>query len=114
MTKTVKTLLLTSLTAALCFTAIPPASAGFAQRHPRRAEVNGRFRHQQGRIANGVTTGRLNAGEAANLEGQEAAIKHQERSEVRANGGFLTKGQQRQLNQEQNGLSHEIYQDKHN
>jgi hypothetical protein len=86
----------------------------FAEKHPRRAEVNRRERHQQNRIANGIKSGRLNSSEAANLEGQESAIKTQERAEVKQNGGYLTKGQQRQLNQEENGLSHEIYNDKHN
>ena len=114
MLKSLKPLCFMSLTAALCLSTVSPASAGFAQRHPRRAEVNHRFRHQQGRIATGIATGRLNAGEATHLEGEEAAIKQQERSEVRTNGGYLTKRQQRQLNREQNGVSREIYQDKHN
>ena len=86
----------------------------FAQKHPRRAEVNHREHHQQKRIANGIKSGRLNAGEAANLEGQEAGLKAQERAEVKANGGHLTKGEQQQLNQEENNLSHQIYNDKHN
>ena len=91
------------------------ARAGeFTERHPRRAEVNRRERRQQDRIANGVRSGRLNASETANLEGQEARLKAQERREVLQNGGYLTKGEQRQLNREENGLSREIYQDKHN
>ncbi len=114
MTKSLKTLRLLSLTGALCLAAVPPASAGFAQRHPRRAEVNRRFHHQQGRIATGIATGRLNAGEAAHIERQEATLKRQERRDVRINGGYLTKGQQRHLNREENGLSREISRDKHN
>jgi hypothetical protein len=76
--------------------------------------VNHREHNQQERIANGIATGQLNPGEAAHLEREEAALKRQERTEVRANGGYLTKGQQRQLNHEENALSHEIYRDKHN
>lgn len=92
-----------------------PASAGwFSRHHPRRAEVNHREQNQQERIANGIQTGRLNPTEAARLENEESALKRQERQDVRANGGYLTKHQQRQLNQEENGLSHEIYQDMHN
>ena len=35
--------------------------------------VNGRRYNQQGRIANGVSSGQLTAGETKNLEGREAA-----------------------------------------
>jgi hypothetical protein len=86
----------------------------FAQRHPRRAQVNKREQRQQNRIANGIKSGKLTPAEAAQLEKQEAAIKAQERSEVKANGGHLTKDQQKQLNQELNQQSKEIYKDKHN
>ena len=91
------------------------ARAGeFAEKHPRRAEVNRREHHQQDRIANGMKSGRLNASEAANLEGKEAALKSQERAEVKQNGGHLTKGEQRQLNHEENNLSQQIHNDKQN
>ena len=94
---------------------VAPATAGeFAQKHPRRAQVNSRERRQQGRIAQGAKSGSLSPQEAAKLERQEAGIKRQERAEVRANGGYLTKRQQRQLNGELNQTSREIYQDKHN
>ena len=98
-------------------TALPvePAHAGeFSRQHPRRAQVNRRERRQQGRIAQGIRSDRLSPQQAAKVEQQEAGIKQQERAEVRANGGYLTKGQQRQLNRELNQTSGEIYQDKHN
>jgi hypothetical protein len=91
------------------------ARAGeFAEKHPRRAQVNHREHHQQDRIANGLKSGRLNASEAANLEGQEAGLKAQEKAEVKQNGGHLTKGEQRQLNHEENNLSQQIHNDKNN
>jgi hypothetical protein len=91
------------------------ARAGeFAEKHPRRAEVNRREHHQQDRIANGMKSGKLNASEAANLEGQEANLKAQEKAEVKQNGGYLTKGEQQQLNHEENGISRQIHQDKTN
>ena len=115
MITSLRALLLPSLTASLLLAMTPPASAGwFARHHPLRAEVNYREHHQQERIAHGIASGRLNPGEAAHLESEEARLKQQERADVRANGGYLTKGQYRQLNREENNLSHEIYQDKHN
>jgi hypothetical protein len=93
----------------------PSASAyWFSRHHPRRAEVNHREWHQQGRINQGIHNGSLSPQEARQLESQERALRQQEHADVRANGGYLTRGQQRQLNQEQDTLSHEIYQDKHN
>jgi hypothetical protein len=94
---------------------VQPTHAGeFARQHPRRAQVNRRERRQQGRIAQGVRSGRVSPQEAAKLEQQEAGIKQQERAEVQANGGYLTKGQQGQLNRELNQTSGQIYEDKHN
>ena len=89
-------------------------AAEFAKKHPRRAQVNRRERRQQGRIGQGVKNGKLSPREGAKLERQEGRIKRQERAEVKANGGHLTKGEQRQLNQELNQTSREIYRDKHN
>jgi hypothetical protein len=115
MTPSLKALCLTSVTAALFLTAIPPVSAGwFADHHPRRAQVDRREQNQQARIRAGIANGSITPGEAAQLRSQEKALRQQERSEVRANGGSLTKSQQRQLNQEENALSHEIDQDRHN
>jgi hypothetical protein len=87
--------------------------ADFKQRHPRRYEVNQREKNQQRRIASGIASGKMSAQQAQHIEGQEAAIKSQEVADVKANGGYLTKPEQRQLNRELNGVSKEIYTDKH-
>ena len=91
----------------------PVMAEQFAREHPRRAQVNRREQRQQGRIAEGIEQGRLSAGQAARLETREAAIKRQERRDVRANGGYLTTQQQRQLNREENAASRAIYRAKH-
>jgi hypothetical protein len=91
----------------------PVVAGEFAREHPRRAQVNQRARRQQGRIAAGIAHGRLSAGQAARLEAREAAIKRQEHRDVRANGGYLTKRQQRHLNREENAASRAIYRAKH-
>lgn len=101
------------LLGALVMSPVPVMADQFAQEHPRRAQVNRRERRQQGRIAAGIEQGRLNVGQAARLEAREAALKRQERRDVRINGGYLTKGQQRHLNREENGLSRAIYRAKH-
>ncbi|MGB9436134.1 MAG: hypothetical protein WBQ89_28050 [Candidatus Acidiferrum sp.] len=77
-------------------------------------EVAQRKENQQDRIANGVNSGQLTAGETANLESKEAAINGETRADRAANGGKLTGAEKQQVNQQQNKLSNQIYNDKHN
>jgi hypothetical protein len=70
--------------------------------------------NQQDRIANGVQSGQLTAGETKSLEGQEAALNGQARADRAADDGKLTASDRSQLNGEQNHLSQRIYTDKHN
>jgi hypothetical protein len=81
--------------------------------HPRVNEVNTREASQQSRIANGEKNGTLTAGQAAHLENREQHIRNQEKRDMAANGGHLTKSEQRQINREQNRTSKQIHQDKH-
>jgi len=82
-----------------------------AQTKPTVAQ---RKENQQDRIANGVKSGQLTAGETANLESKEAAINGETRADRAANGGKLTAADKKQVNQQQNQLSKQIYDDKHN
>lgn len=76
--------------------------------------IGQRKENQQDRIANGVKSGQLTAGETANLENKEAAINGETRADRAANGGTLTAAEKQQINRQQNHLSKQIYQDKHN
>ena len=76
--------------------------------------VRQRKENQQDRIANGVKSGQLTAGETANLETKEAAINGETRADRAANGGKLTPAEKQQINEQQNQLSKQIYDDKHN
>lgn len=77
-------------------------------------EIAQRKENQQNRIANGVKSGQLTAGETANLESKESAINGETRADRAANGGKLTGAEKQQVNQQQNQLSKQIYNDKHN
>jgi hypothetical protein len=81
--------------------------------HPRVNEVNNREQNQQNRIANGMKNGSMTPGQAGHVERQEQHIENQEKRDMAAHNGHLTKGEQRQLNKEQNRTSREIYKDKH-
>ena len=73
-----------------------------------------RKENQQDRIANGVQSGQLTAGETSKLETKEAAINGETRADRAANGGKLTATEKQQINRQQNQLSKQIYNDKHN
>jgi hypothetical protein len=94
-------------------------TVAFAQDQPTTdpkptTEVGQRKENQQDRIAQGVKSGQLTAGETANLETKEAAVNGETRADRAANGGKLTTAEKAQVNKQQNGLSKQIYQDKHN
>jgi hypothetical protein len=86
------------------------AGAAWAQ----NSEVGNRGENQQDRIAQGVNSGQLTAGETANVENKEAAVNQEVRADRSLNGGKLTGQEKAIVNGQQNNLSGQIYNDKHN
>lgn len=82
--------------------------------HYGNNEVGQRRENQQDRIAQGVKSGQMTAGEAARAENQQRNINHQVAADRAANGGKLTPGEKAQVNREQNKASKNIYDKKHN
>jgi len=78
------------------------------------SKVGERAENQQDRIAQGVNSGQLTAGEAAKLEKGEAGINREVSADRKANGGTLTQTQKEQFNKQQNKTSARIYKAKHN
>jgi hypothetical protein len=91
-----------------------PSTPSTTSTTAQQPSVAQRKENQQDRIANGVKSGQLTAGETANLETKEAAINGETRADRAANGGKLTSAEKTQINQQQNQLSKQIYNDKHN
>ena len=85
-----------------------------ATTQPKEGSVNDRRQDQQDRIANGVQSGQLTAGETKNLESREANVNREIKDDRQANGGKLTAQERQQVNKQQNSLSKSIYSDKHN
>jgi hypothetical protein len=83
------------------------AGMGFTQ-------INARRINQQDRIAQGIRSGQLTAGETARLENQESRINHEVRRDRAANGGRLTPCERAQVNRQLNRESARIYRAKHN
>ncbi|HXE07707.1 MAG TPA: hypothetical protein VN612_07415 [Acidobacteriaceae bacterium] len=85
--------------------------------HPQNlamSRVGQRANNQQQRIAQGVRSGQMTAGETRNVEGREASINRQIANDRAANGGRLTQQERQQVNQRQNNVSRSVNQDKHN
>ena len=93
--------------------AATPATAATPAAKPKPT-VAQRKENQQDRIAQGVKSGQLTAGETANLETKEAAINGETKADRAANGGKLTAAEKKQINGQQNQVSKQIYKDKHN
>ncbi len=81
--------------------------------HPRVNQVNRRETNQQNRIANGVKNGQLTPGQTSRLERGEQRLQNNQRKDMAADNGHLTKQDQRQLNRESNRMSKRIAADKH-
>ena len=107
---------ITRLALALTF-AIAPIAA-LAQTSTTTATppptINQRKENQQDRIAQGVKSGQLTAGETSHLEHQEAGINREERGMRAQDNGHLTKADRSLINKQQNQESKRIYRDKHN
>ena len=97
--------------------ALAPAAI-FAQTTPTPGQhdydINQRKTDQQDRIAQGVKSGQLTAGETSRLEHQESGINREERGMRAQDNGHLTAADRKTLHQQQNQESRRIYRDKHN
>lgn len=87
----------------------PSMAWGWGWDHGRRAEVL----HRDGflnREING-NYGRL-GGNYGRLRAETNAIRNQEQYMAGMNGGYITRGEQRMLNREENSVQHQIYRDR--
>ena len=92
--------------AALIALAVPAAFA--------HQTIQERKENQQDRIANGVQSGQLTAGETKNLETKETALNKEEHNMRADDNGKLTAADRAKLTRQQNNLSNQIYRKKHN
>src|SRR5260221_13272554 len=90
----------------ICSMMLLAAAIAPAQNIPARQE------RQQDRIAAGVKSGALTAGETAKLASRVAKINREIRTERAANGGKLKPSDHRQETRQQNRTSRAIYPEK--
>ena len=102
-------LIRTSFVVGLLITSTAPSWAGkFAQEHPKRAQVLHRDNQLQKQANN--DKGHLE-GHYGQITREDQSIRRQEQNDARINGGYITKGQQNHLNQEENGVQRQIDRD---
>lgn len=109
--KKISALFLVAVTASGALLVQSPSFAwggGFASRHPRRAEVLRRdgFQRNELRADRGMLGGHYHQ-----LMREDRGIARQERRDARINGGFITRGQQNQLNREENRVQRQMNRD---
>ena len=98
----------TSIFAQAAPAAAPASAAKFDKTHPRRAQVNSRLQNQNARVDNKVADGKMSKGEAAKIHSQDHAIRKEEKRDAAANGGHITKAEQKHINHQENHVSKEI------
>jgi hypothetical protein len=97
------------LAASIALIGASDASAStWAQRHPRRAEVNHRLANQRHRINHELREGEITRGRARALHRQDRFVRREERFMARHDHGHVTRAEQRALNQQENGIGREI------
>jgi len=93
---------------ALMVTTGAMADTKWQSHHPRREQVNNRLANQNRRIHQERKEGDITGAQAKALHQQDRSIRAQERADAKANGGHITKAEQRQLNGELNAESKAI------
>jgi hypothetical protein len=108
------TIKISFMSAALAILALPVVAQTTQSTPVTGQTIQDRKENQQDRIGNGVKDGQLTAGETTSLEKKEGAINQEERDMRKLDNGKLTADDKKTLTQQQNHVSKQIYQDKHN
>jgi hypothetical protein len=103
----------TAIFAAAAFALVSSAGVASAetpweQHHPRQDQVLDRTRIQERRITQERREGEINRFQAHRLRVADRRIAREDHRFARINGGYITKGQRRFLNRQENHVSHRI------
>jgi hypothetical protein len=103
---------LTSAAAVAIATAVGASGAlaetAWEKDHPRREQVNERLQNQNRRINQEVREGEITKNQAKQLHNEDRAIRQEERTMSKMNGGHITPAEQKALNQQENAVSRQI------
>jgi hypothetical protein len=88
---------------------VPVGADEIVPGHPRVSEIDKRLERQQNRTEAGVKDGQINANQEARDSNADARVASQLSKDQAADGGHITKRQQRKLNNELNQNSGRIH-----
>ena len=96
----------------------PEKDPKFQKHHPRQTEVLKRTDRERNRVNNLYKQGKISGQQRDQLQGQIHDIRKEDYADAKANskngtvrGGYITKGQQGVMNQQENQIHREIRQD---
>ena len=97
---------------------LPEKDPGFQKHHPRQTEVLKRADRERNRVNNLYKQGKISAQQRDQLLGQIHDVRKEDYADAKANSpngqvrsGYITKGQQGVMNQQENQINKEIRQD---
>jgi hypothetical protein len=85
-----------------------PAKSTWAKKHPRRHQVNRRLRHQNKRITRKEKDGQMTQAQGQALRQNDKDVRSEEKDMAGQDGGHITQGDQKALNQQENQNSRAI------
>ena len=96
----------------------PEKDPKFQKHHPRQTEVLKRTDRERAQVNREYKQGKISAQQRNQLRGQIHAVRKEDYTDARANsktgtvrGGYITRGQQGVMNQQENQINREIRQD---
>ena len=96
----------------------PEKDPKFQKKHPRQTQVLKRTDRERARVNNEYKQGKISAQQRNQLRGQIHDVRKEDYTDARANskngtvrGGYITRGQQGVMNQQENQINREIRQD---
>lgn len=84
------------------------AETPWERNHPRRDQVNDRLQNQNRRINQELREDEISKQQARRLHREDRAIRREERTMSKFDGGHITPAEQKALNQQENAVSGQI------
>ena len=96
----------------------PEKNPRFQKNHPRQTQVLNRVDRERNRVNTEYKQGKISAQQRNQLRGQIHAVRKEDYADAKANSkngtvrrGYITRGQQGVMNQQENQINREIRQD---
>jgi hypothetical protein len=85
------------------------AEGRWGYEHPRQHEVLARVHREERAVRTDYRDGLMSRREAVRLIGDDRRIAREDHYFARTNGGYITRGEQRFMNRQENGVARQAY-----